>query len=117
MAQVIPTSTDLPDYQQITNLDGRDYALRFVYNTREDRWYLQIADQDNDPIVGAIKVVVEIDLLGRVTDSRRPPGMLIARDYSAPDDQPKLLNEDPGYADLGARVSLLYFDQSEVAEL
>ena len=120
MAQIIPTSTELSDYRQVTSLDGRDYVLRFLYNTREDRWYLTISDQDEDPIVSGIKVVAEIDLLKRVTDERRPPGILVARDLSAPDPSatvPKILSEDPGLTDLGGRVTLLYFTEAEAEEL
>lgn len=119
MAQLIPTSTELADYRQVTNLDGRDYVLRFLYNTREDRWYLYLYDQDESPIVGGIKIVAEIDLLQRVTDPRRPPGILIARDLTASDDAPKIESEDPGLNDLGqdGRVKLLYFTESEAAAL
>lgn len=116
MSQVVPTSIELSDYRQVTSLDGRDYVLRFIHNAREDRWYVQISDQDGDPIVST-KVVAEIDLLQRVTDPRRPPGKLVARDLSATDPsdtQPKILSEDPGLRDLGGRVTLLYFTAAEV---
>ncbi len=120
MALIIPTSTELSDYRQVTNLEGRDYVLAFVHNTREDRWYMNLADQDESPIVDGIKVVAEIDLLQRVTDPRRPPGKIVARDLTAPDptdDQPKILSEDPGLRDLGGRITLLYFTEAEVEEL
>lgn len=122
MSQVIPTSTDLTDYSQVTTLDGRDYILRFLHNQRENRWYLNLSDQDGISIVDGIKIVVGISLLRKVTDVRRPPGLLFARDLTARDvvdfdagDQ--TLEEDPKLTDLGARVTLFYFTAAEIVAL
>lgn len=122
MPQVIPTSTELSDYTQVTTLDGRSYILRFLFNQREDRWYLNLSDADGVSIVDGIKIVVGFFLLRRVTDARRPPGRLIAKDLTARDADDiaagdKILELDPGLTDLGARVKLLYLEESELAAL
>lgn len=110
--QIIPTSIDLVNYVQTTALDGRDYIFRFLYNQREDRWYLNLSDENGDPIVDGIKVVVATSLLKRVTDSRRPPGILMARDLTAVEPDlaggEQIAEEDPGQNDLGGRVLLFY---------
>jgi hypothetical protein len=116
---VIPTSTTLPDYRQTTSLEGRDYVLRFRWNTREARWYLDVADQDETPIVSGLKLVAEAPLLRLVRrDDRRPPGELWVRDREARTSAAgKLVARDPGLDELGGRCALLYFAAAELEAL
>lgn len=114
MAIVIPTSTTLPEYRQRTSLDGRSYVFRFLHNPRLDRWSFDLADQDESPIVSGRRIVTETDLLSGVADARKPPGILVARDYSANDDAEKIASIDPGLTDLGSRVFLVYITAAEV---
>jgi hypothetical protein len=113
MAEVIPTTGDLAAYRQTTTLDGRSYVLRFLHNPRLDRWSISIADEADVPIVQGRAVVTETDLLTGVVDPRRPPGILIARDLTAPDDAPKIASIDPGFGELGTRVVLMYIPIEE----
>lgn len=119
MSQTIPTATTLADYEQTTTLDGRDYLLRFTFNEREGFWYMSMSDQDSSPIVTGLKVAVDFPLLKRVTDARRPPGTLMAKDLATVDVDidagEKLLALDPGLEELGARVLLVYFTAAELA--
>ena len=121
MSETIPTSTELTDYVQTTSLDGRAYIIRLLHNQREDKWYMRLADQDDVPIVEGIKVVAESDLLQRIVDTRRPPGIIIAKDTTAPDVDisigEQILATDPGLTELGGRVLLIYLTEAEVAEL
>lgn len=116
----IPTPTDFTNYRQTTSLDGQDFVFRILYNEREDTWSFSLLDNEGDPIVQGIKVVVGIPLLRLVTDSRKPPGTLIAIDTTVPAADvatEKTLAEDPGLSDLGESVVLLYFTAEEVAAL
>lgn len=121
MSQSVPTSTTLSDYFQTTSLDGRDYVFRFLYNEREGSWFFSLFDQDGDPIVQSIKVIVQLPLLRLVTDERKPPGVLLALDTQAPEtdfsSSTKSLALDPGLFELGERVVLLYFPEAEVESL
>jgi hypothetical protein len=102
----IPTpSQDEPFASQRTVLDGREYVLRFSWNDREDRWYLEIADEADSPIASGIKIVPNIALARRVRDERMPPGWILAL---SEDDTPPLLGE------LGGRVKLYYYDAAEI---
>lgn len=121
MSEIVPTSTTLSDYDQVTTLDGRDYLLRCLFNEREGLWYLSMADVDGTLIVAGIKIVVEWDLLRRLVGPARPPGILIARDTTSPavdfEAGEKIGALDPGLEDLGGRVTLVYISADEVAEL
>lgn len=99
----IPVALDTPLYTQRTTLDGREYQLRFDYNGREDRWYLDILTVDGQKLVTGIKLIGNWPLLRRFTDPRLPPGNLVAVDFSP------LEGEPPGFAELGRRVLLTYF--------
>lgn len=121
MSLRIPTSTAFTDYRQTTTLEGRDYILRFLWNQREGSWFFSLFDADEDPIVEGVKVVVGFSLLRLVTDERRPPGVLLAVDTTAPVPDraagEKVLALDPGIDELGERVLLLYFPTDELDEL
>lgn len=123
MSQILDTSTDLSDYRQVTTLDGVDFVLRFLFNEREGKWYLSLADADDVSIVHGVKIVPLISLLRKVTDARRPAGLLMARDLTGPDVDfaagQKVLDLDPGLTDLGAggRVRLFYFTADELVDV
>jgi len=126
MILIVPTTSAFPDYTQRTTLDGREYILRFIFNEREQRWYLDIFSSDETPLALGLKLVVNWNLLRRETDERLPPGELYAIDFSgaanesAPSDADAAtllqLARDPGLNDLGAdgRVGLMYFDAEEL---
>lgn len=97
-------SAEIPDYEQRTSLDGRDYIFRFRWNQREAAWYFDISDHDDALIVAGLKAIIGWPLLRLVTDARRPPGELMFFSTTP--------GGDPGLDDLGPqkRVQLVYFD-------
>lgn len=100
--------------EQRTTLDGEDYIFRFWLNQRESRWFFDLYDADRVLIAGGIKIVPNIDLLDRVrSDSRRPPGVIMALDVLSKGESPRT-PISPGPDDLGDRVQLLYFDAEEL---
>ena len=92
-------------WEQITEIDGREYLLRFLWNDRASAWYLDINDQDGNPIVNGVRLVCGVIPLARevVGDSRMWSGDL----YCYPTTQD---DSDPGIGDLGNRVLLVYDD-------
>lgn len=62
------------------NLGGDTFRIVIRYNGRENRYYLSLFDEDDDPIVESVKLVMETLLLARVSDVRRPKGELIVSD-------------------------------------
>lgn len=118
-----------PDYTLSTGMDGRTFILRFRYNSRmvhqvghsqgapvyeEGAWLMDVADQDNVPILTGRKLVIGALPLGRTTsqsdDVGRPPGDFLVLDTSGG-------GFDPGLAELGERVLLMYLDKAETAAL
>ena len=100
----IPTQQGIPFWVQRTTLDGRDYNLRFAWNQREERWYLDLADGDGTAILSGLKLVTNWPLLlAYHADPRVPPGELIVLTSQA-DTSP------PGLRDMGAglRCELTY---------
>lgn len=119
MSEVLNNAIDLNDYTQVTTLDGKDYLLRFMFNDREGKWYMHLHDEDDVPIVQGVKVVPGISLLRKVVDSRRPAGVLIARDLTVREvtafgGGEQVLEEDPGLTDLGENVRIYYFPEDEL---
>jgi hypothetical protein len=102
--QQIPLPTDNPSFSQRVSLSGTDYVLRFDYNGRENRWYLDVFDTADSPIVRGVKLIPEWPLLRRVADSRKPPGHLVCTNYSGN----KSGLTPPGFSDLGRSFGLVY---------
>src|SRR5207237_530854 len=101
-------SAGVARWTQRTALGGRDYLLTFHWSQRGGAWLLTVADQDGVDIVTGQPVVVDWPLLGRrVVDARRPPGELVAVDTTG-------AARAPGFADLGDRVQLVYFEPAEL---
>ena len=102
---------DGPNWEQRTVLDGRDYILRFLYNSRTCRWTMSIFDQNNDPIAQGVSVVVGCDLLSSIADQRKPPGKLYAVDLPASGETETERRDPHTVRDFGERVGLYYMDE------
>jgi hypothetical protein len=98
-------------WTQRTSVAGREYELAFDWNERRGRWSLSLADQDGSPIATGVTLVTSYPLLRGVIDPRRPPGDLFIVDTTGLNDL------EPGFADLGTRFVLAYFDPGELAAL
>ncbi len=106
----IPTTPGVPFYTQRTRLDGVDYILGFRYSQREDRWYLDISDSEEVPILSGLKIVANWPLLQAYRyDPRVPAGEIIATSLTT-DDSPPGLNEMGD----GLRVQLTYFEAGTI---
>lgn len=104
----IPLASGNPSFRQRTPLDGREYVLAFRWSEREARWYFDIFDANGNVLAAGMKIVSNWPLL----ESRRfspgvPPGELFAVDRRA---EPV----DPGFAELGTVVPLVYFPSAVV---
>lgn len=104
---IIPCRPDLTHYDMQVVLDGVTYGFEFRWNTREGAWYMHVFAEDGAPILYSVKVVVAFPLGARVTDPNMFPGRLIAYDTTN-------LDLNPGIADLGDRVMLVYLSADDV---
>lgn len=105
--EIVPTVSDPNIYVQRTALSGEDFILRFAYSSRECKWFFDLYDADNEPILLGAKVVINWPLLRLVDDYRRPIGELVAIDLPAQGEAPRAPH-DPNAGDLGARVKVAY---------
>lgn len=111
MSAVIPTSRELSSYTQRTQIDGRDYLLRFQFNQRIGRWSMDVFDQDEDPIAHGLALRTGAQIGRGIRDTRFPPGALMVIDQVALTAQE---SRDPGLFELGDRFLLTYFTAEEV---
>ena len=96
MAVIIPTATNLPHYEQVTRVEGRDLRFRFDWNGRRKRWAVSIyAVETGDPILVGRTIVDGWPLNLRARDARLPSGVFMAYDPSGS-------RVDPGFTELHA---------------
>ena len=100
-----PTPGSPNETQQVT-LSGTLYTLRWRWNERDARWFLDLSLSDGTPIVSGMRVVTGWDLLSSVPGTVRPPGAIIFYDITTPDTV--LRGVDPGLDDFGDRVAGYY---------
>lgn len=107
MPYEVPLRDDLSHFDLVATLDGVDYTLEFVWNALDSAWYLTILDGDGEtPYHEGRRVVVGYPTDPHITE-RYPPGLLVFVDSEGRD-------AEPGEADLGTRVKLLYFTAAEL---
>lgn len=99
--QTLPTRTDIARYDFDVELDGQTYTFDFEWNDRDAGWYMSISDSVGAPLLSGRRIVLNFPLISRYRDARLPAGTIEAIDTGSTD-------TEPGFADLGDRVKLLY---------
>ncbi len=100
----------IPDFFERVVLDGVEWLFRFQWNGRDGHWYMSIRTSNGDPVLLGHRLVMGAEFLRRRVAEPRPAGWLF---LISPDGS----SEDPGYEDLGTRVSLVYATAAEVTAL
>lgn len=112
----LDTDSSVDYYDQLTQLDGVEYLLRFLWSERSGCWRLNIYDQDENPLALNVKLVVSgpkpkdkpaPSLLRRFKDPRLPQGRLYIADMSGQFEDVKEKTE------LGTRCLLVYVTADE----
>lgn len=98
---IIPTRYDLPWYTETVELNGVQFRLTFAYNTRDERWYLDIAKPDGTMILAGQPIIVDYPMLKRFVNQDLPYGFLLAVDSTDK-------GEEAEEEDLGNRVKLIF---------
>ena len=105
----VPVASLNAKSSQTVALDDTVYRFVFTFNTRCLSWHLDVQEQDGTEIVQGIKLLPNIDLLGRHKDIRLPKGRLFAIDTEEGEDGIR-----PEKNQLGTKLRLLYFTEAEV---
>ncbi len=106
MSVVIPFK-DFPSFIQNITLDNTVLNFKFIWNGRDEAWYMDISDSVNDPILSGIKIVNSWELITRFTDIRLPQGGLFV--VSLRNDELVI-----GRDDMLDNYSLVYFTEEEL---
>ena len=94
----------LGNFYYTVSLDGVNYQLVFKYNGREDFWYFDILDTEDNPIRSGIKVVSNWPLLRLMKNEPRPPGELMGIDT-------RDIALDPHLEEFGVEVVFGYIEE------
>jgi hypothetical protein len=106
--QLLPTPNDGYPHQTAQVQLGDTFVVTWRWNARDGVWYFGLTDVDSVPIVSGVRVVLNVDLLGGVSDSRRPDGPVVVVDSAGRADEPGLL-------DLGKRVKVVFIPRAELS--
>lgn len=82
-------------------LDDVEYQFQLQWLDRRKFWVLRVIDARRELVIKGIRVVGNSDMLQPYSDTRLPPGQLIAHDTTGK-------NQDPGRNDWRERHILLY---------
>ena len=104
----VPTFTDPSNYRQQIELDGVVFELSFNFNSRDNRWYLDILDVAGVQLRSSMRLVTSMALMLRWKELTRPAGELGMIDPSSQDLEATL-------DDIGVAVFLTYVDAAELA--
>lgn len=99
----VPVVPGVPHQELQLPVGERVYSLELRWSVREARWYLDVRDEEAEPIYLGIAVVLNFPLGFRCVDERWWAGYLCAIDTSN-------TNVEPTLDDLGARVKLIYIE-------
>lgn len=107
MASIIPFPNNLPSFTQSMVLEGVSYVFNFKWNTRGEFWTFNINDDQTDPLIEGIQIVLNFEMLGQYQYKAIPQGKLYALDTSGS-------VEPIAYEDMfNGRITLLYLDEGE----
>lgn len=103
--EIIPIDNSQVVFKQLMTLNNVVVNFRFYFNSRSQRWKMDMLDQDNSPIILGRTINLGLDLMGRHQDERLPEGFLNTFDLKDLDTEANLDN-------FGADV-LMVFDTEE----
>ena len=103
----MPTRPELPNYTFRTFLDGTPFRFTLIFNSRAQRWYISLFDDEGNAVRTSMPAVTEWLLLSSVVTDNRPLGDLAVIPQGQDDSEPLL-------GQLGNTALLDYLDQAEL---
>lgn len=103
LVYTVPVRAGISHQELQLPVDDRVYTLELRWSVREERWYLDVLDEERTPIYTGIALVLNFPLGVRCVSPDWWAGTLFLSDTSGE-------NREPGLDDLGARVALIYAD-------
>jgi hypothetical protein len=110
MPRLLPLQPAVAFARQSTTLSDRTVIYEARWNARAESWFLDLYDEEEEPIALGLRIVLGTPLGRRSVSPRRLPGFLIAEDLSG-------ARREATFDDLGTRVVVYYFSGAELAEM
>lgn len=105
----IPISNGLDNQTFTVSLDGEAYTISLRFNYRDQTWFCDVQDPDENYIVRGRRIVGEAGIIPALQLSTQPQGKLLTFDEGK-------LGHAPGRYDLGtgAPVQIIYVSVAEL---
>lgn len=87
----IPFAAGSAWFQRPVTLQGVTYTLEFQYNARVQRWYMDILDIAEQPLLRGIRLEIDTNLNGQYGSYALPKGFFAVKDTTG-QQQPATLN-------------------------
>lgn len=100
--KIIPLDSTFDNFSITVELDSMVYGMDFKFDLRNERWYVDLFDSNNNLLLAGLPAMVSWPLLKQFeyrTDI--PKGVLYFLDQNGTE-------IEPGRFDLGARVLMIY---------
>ncbi len=102
----LPLRNDLTWYSFKTSLSGEIFTLELRYNTRMQRWIMDIEDPSGNVILAGIPLLIQINLTAQYPELALPVGTFVTVDETDTDTQPTQYS-------FGVSNALLYLDPTQ----
>jgi len=99
----MPARNDVPWYTFQITLSGSIFNLIFRFNTRNNRWFMDINDAVGNPVLLGVPLLVDTNLFGQYTSLNLPDGIMFPTDDTGTGIQPTLYS-------FGTECTLWYYD-------
>lgn len=76
----IPVTNASASHKFICKIDDKVFTLRIRWNTRFERWMMDIMSEDETPILMGTPLHIDSDLIGRFRSLSLPQGLMILFD-------------------------------------
>jgi hypothetical protein len=76
MQYILPFYKDKYNYKYNIVLENVRYYLTFQYNSRMDRWIMNVSNYKQEPILSGIPILLGADLIRRFVTEEKPSGFL-----------------------------------------
>lgn len=84
----VPLGNALPWYTFRITFSSAIYTMEVRYNTRMNRWVVNINDPSNNPILEGIVLLIERNLTGQYPTLALPPGIFFVSDDTGQGTEP-----------------------------
>jgi len=97
----LPVRSDIPAYSFKIDLDGASFRLKFYFNKRLGRWFMDILDASDVLLISGIILLTNLAIRDQYVKDGIPAGQFILIDETGNE-------KNPGEFDLGNDVRLFY---------